>query len=554
MTVKDHVADGANATLSMGPHGIDIADVLVQPNDEIRPTSEVMMRLINNREPEANFKFPSKQYKDTSEKTGVKLRRCSRVWLNTHDFICYSKSTDDLFCLSCVLYPVSAYRGKRAEKIISSPYRNWKDAKLDLQRHANLQYHRDSKTRMDSFMERMNNPSLIIGNKLSLECQKQVSKNRTFLTSIIKCIELCGRQGLGLRGHRDDSTSEACNQGNFKALLDLRVDAGDSELQHHLETCARTATYISQNEMLLSMKKYIQQVIVEEVKEGGVFFGIEADEVTDTSNWEQLGLVVRYIKNGKSVERLVEFIECESCTGKDICEQIIKSLESLGLESKMCRAQTCDGAENMAGCQNGCAKLFQKISPRAPHFHCASHQLNLVLSHASKVPDIHNMVCTLKSIGIFFKYSPKRQREFEKCILAIEDSQQNKKSESEDVILRKLSDTESDDVDDYYEDIDMEETGSRENEEQTVKDSPRSQAANKKIKPICETRWVERHTAFEDFNDLYEALLLCLSTVAENTGNRKWDAKSKTEAQGLLHQIKSSGFIVARESLPKLLL
>ena len=219
VTVKDHVTDGANATLSMGPHGIDIADVLVQPNDEITP--EVMMRLINNREPEANFKFPSKQYKDTIEKTGVKLRRCSRVWLNTHDFICYSKSTDGLFCLSCVLFPVSAYRGKRAEKIISSPYRNWKDAKLDLQRHANLQYHRHSKTRMDSFMARMNNPSLIIGNKLSLECQKQVSKNRTFLTSIIKCIELCGRQGLGLRGHRDDSTSKACNQGNFKALLDL---------------------------------------------------------------------------------------------------------------------------------------------------------------------------------------------------------------------------------------------------------------------------------------------------------------------------------------------
>ena len=211
----------------------------------------------------------------------------------------------------------------------------------------------------------------------------------------------------------------------------------------------------------------------------------------------------------------------------------------------MCRAQTYDGAGNMAGCQNGCAKLFQKISPRALHFHCASHQLNLVLSHASKVPEIHNMVCTLKLIGVFFKYSPKRQREFEKCILAIGGSQENEKSESEDVIMRELSDTESDDDDDYYEDIDMEETGSRENEEQTVKDSPRSQAAKKEIKPICETRWVERHTAFEDFNDLYEALLLCLSTVAENTGNRKWDAKSKTEAQGLLHQISTSGFIVA---------
>ena len=31
------------------------------------------------------------------------------------------------------------------------------------------------------------------------------------------------------------------------------------------------------------------------------------------------------------------------------------------------------------------------------------------------------MVCALKSISIFFNYSPKRQREFEKSIVAIEE-------------------------------------------------------------------------------------------------------------------------------------
>ncbi len=70
-------------------------------------------------------------------------------------------------------------------------------------------------------------------------------------------------------------------------------------------------------------------------------------------------------------------------------------------------------------------------------------------------------------------------------------------------------------------------------------------APQKKIKPLCETRWVERHTAFRDFEDLYEALVVCMETIATNQGSRKWDAQAKTEANGFLHQLQSSTFIMA---------
>lgn len=45
----------------------------------------------------------------------------------------------------------------------------------------------------------------------------------------MKCIEICDRQGISLRGHRDDTNFNAENQGNFKALIDLCLDAGDIE-------------------------------------------------------------------------------------------------------------------------------------------------------------------------------------------------------------------------------------------------------------------------------------------------------------------------------------
>jgi len=49
-----------------------------------------------------------------------------------------------------------------------------------------------------------------------------------------------------------------------------------------------------------------------------------------------------------------------------------------------------------------------------------------------------------------------------------------------------------------------------------------------KLKPLCETRWVERHTAFSDLKALYEPLLDCLAFIEVNEKN-VWDPKTVTE-------------------------
>ena len=166
--------------------------------------------------------------------------------------LCYSKSTDGVFCLCCTFFPLPAHHGKRANYLLSVPYRNWKNARADFSKHVNLEYHRDSKTKLDAFIQMMTTPSVGIQNRISQEMEKQVAKNRAFLTSIIKCIELCGRQGL--RGHRDDANSNAENQGNFKSLIELCLDAGDIQLAEHFKTANRNSTYMSkasQNKLLL---------------------------------------------------------------------------------------------------------------------------------------------------------------------------------------------------------------------------------------------------------------------------------------------------------------
>ena len=53
-----------------------------------------------------------------------------------------------------------------------------------------------------------------------------------------------------------------------------------------------------------------------------------ADEVTDTSNKEQLSLVLRYAIKNNVVERLYEYVDCKSITRESVYREIVSILES----------------------------------------------------------------------------------------------------------------------------------------------------------------------------------------------------------------------------------
>ena len=122
-----------------------------------------------------------------------------------------------------------------------------------------------------AFKQTFSIPSRRIDFNMNDETAVRVLKNRQILYSIVKSIIFCGRQGIALRGHRDDDTEKCSsfNHGNFKELLRFRSDAGDEILQSHIASCAKNATYTSkttQNELLLCIKEFRQDAIVKEVK------------------------------------------------------------------------------------------------------------------------------------------------------------------------------------------------------------------------------------------------------------------------------------------------
>ena len=253
-------------------------------------------------------------------------------------------------------------------------------------------------------------------------------------------------------------------QGKFHSLVQFAIESGDSILKEHLEQCRRNATYMSktaQNDLLSCMADVLVSDIVAQAKESH-FYGIAADDI---SGWEQLALSIRYVKDNEAHEQHVAFMACKSCTGRAVCNKITEKLESHGLDIARCRAQSYDGAGAMSGHLNGCQALFKQQVPEATYYHCSSHQLNLALTKACSVQQVQCMLSDLKSLGIFFKYSPKRQRCLDACLEKINDER-------------------------------------RENNEDCL--------PKKKLKLLCDTSWVERHTALADFVELYDAAVYCI--------------------------------------------
>ena len=254
--------------------------------------------------------------------------------------------------------------------------------------------------------------------QLSSKKAKLVAENCLKLRSIAATVIFCGRQALAFRGHRDDRLAlmdeapESINHGNFQALLQFRIDAGDEVLKEHLKTAGRNAIYTSkeiQNEMITVCGTIIQNKLLQRIREAR-FYSLIADEATDSANDEQLSISIRFVENGTPNEKFLGFHECRSgVTGEAIAGDILEQLTEWQLEPQLLRGQAYDGAGAMAGRSKGAAARITSQYPKAVYTHCAAHRLNLCVVKCCSVREVSNMMQTADAVARFFSNSPKRQ-------------------------------------------------------------------------------------------------------------------------------------------------
>ena len=286
------------------------------------------------------------------------------------------------------------------------------------------------------------------------------------------------------------------SHGNFWALLQFRIAAGDSVLHDHLAHAPRNATYTSpdiQNQVIDILGEYIRRQIIHRVKKAQLFT-LVADEVTDSSNKEQLSLVLRYVNPDDYCirEDLVTFLECDNgISGQGLADMMISFLDKQGLDLTKLRGQAYDGAGNMSGKTNGAAALITSQYPLALYVHCASHCLNLAVVKSLEESNIRNMIGVVNRVSLFFSAHPKRQRKLEEAI-----------------------------------------------------DITQPESSVHKLKDLCWTRWLERIDALDRFHVLHSSIVACMEKISME-GSSKWSSDSLTDASTLLLALGTTEFISA---------
>lgn len=422
----------------------------------------------------------------------------------------YSKESDGVFCLPCMLWTTASNTGTDTSYLVDKPFTDWKRIRQKMSKHMSTTQHEFSAQKMDNFKQIQAGTAQIPS---ALESQtavhaKRVQSNRTLLSELFSCMRLCVERGFARRGSNDaglpvlstetsdceDSTSETdVNLGNFKAIVAFRAEGGSEVLKEHLKSSAKNATYMSsraQIDMLGCILRQVQSSIVSEAKNqrGKFIFAVSADEVTDVSTTEQLGIVLRTVSpDGSIKERLLEYIDMVSITGESIKDAVLGCLTRHGIDIRDCRAQTYDGAGNMCGEYSGCQAHIKRIQPLAEYHHCSSHKLNLALNITSNIQEFRLLVENIKALGIFFKYSPQRVHAFDSVL-------------PEHVKKRK-------------------------------------------IHMMSETRWVERHTVMADIKELYPYIVQTLTEIS--SPDSRYNVKTVRDGAGLLATFTSHSMIAA---------
>ena len=359
-------------------------------------------------------------------------RHFQTQWLQTFPWLAYSISCDAVFCAHCLFFSgLEKSNGADLTRLTSGGFQNWKNLKRDCESHASSnQYHSRAVEAMGQMHREANGAAATrdISEVVESASRTVVMKNRTRFEAMYRPLIFLAKQGLGIRGHEEgdfsvhvqssqDGSSEI-NPGNFIALLLLMDQQGCPDAKDIFGPRvgpAANQTWHSpsiQNEVIAIAARHITQDLITEIQHAG-YFSVLADEAADSSRKSQMSVVIRFVDANMQIrEEFMGFVELESWTGQGIADTLKNFLSTtLGLDLNLLRGQGYDGAGAMAGSSKGCAVLIQNEFPRAHFFHCAAHQVSLVIANALKTADVMILSRALElvdSLWLFFKDSPKR--------------------------------------------------------------------------------------------------------------------------------------------------
>lgn len=169
-------------------------------------------------------------------------------------------------------------------------------------------------------------------------------------------------------------------------------------------------------------------------------------------------------------------------------ETVVSILRKLNLNCLNCVGVATDGCSVMTSTLRGAVEKVQSYAPHAVYCPCSNHSLNLSISKSSTVQAIRNSIGLMKEIIYFFNMSSKRNF----------------------VLLTVLK-------------------------------------GKRRLKTLCETRWIERHDSVLLFQLSLPFILKALTSIS------LWhEQDSSSKAKTLLIAMCTCEFIVSLHSLASL--
>ena len=253
-------------------------------------------------------------------------------------------------------------------------FSNWKDGTIAFRNHEKSASHGEAV----QVIIRLPSTTRDIGEQLSQQHATQKLKNRQALHQIISSIKFLGRQGLAIRGDGTETDS------NLQQLLKMKADE-DSNLTEWLKRKENVYTSPDiQKEVIKLMGHQVFRDISGDLQKSS-FLTVMADETTDSSNHEQVTLILRHVTKELEVhEEFVGLYHTDSITAATLTSVIRDVLIRLNLSVDKLRGQCYDGASAMSSSKSGVAKKISDLEPRAVYTHCYGHALNLAAGDTLK--------------------------------------------------------------------------------------------------------------------------------------------------------------------------
>ena len=328
-------------------------------------------------------------------------RTIQSAWYSAYPWISVCTTQYKVYCATC---RTANHQGLLNPKPTMSPFvyngfNNWKKAREKFREHENSSIHKDASYKLAA-KER----GIGIDAQLSSQLRKDQDHHRSMLMKLLHAIQFLCRQGLPLRGHKEDLESF---NGNLYQLLLLQA----KECPEMIPWLKRKE-YISPeivNEIITAMGQQVLRTILSEVRVS-LWYSVIVDEATDVCHNEQMSFSVRWVDNYYDIhEDTLGLIQLPNTRAVTIFLAIKDVLIRCSLPSTQCRGQAYDGASNMSGINRGIQALFKSEANKALYVHCLAHSLNLCLKDVTNtceiIRDVMNFIYELAQL---IKMSPKR--------------------------------------------------------------------------------------------------------------------------------------------------